>query len=227
MSAIEHCADLGADRNEGTWWEKRFGKMALDYGRTFTGHQWHANGQSAVAHLSGGRRWTLPDVTIWTSPGEHHEIKHKDPASRWWAKRVKCYGLEVYRFDALLEFRLETRTPVFYTIHDHAIAAEAGRPRSRQDPRGRVNDIADWRTVEILRLDALRRNGGAEMSTTASYVNGQRHENVPNIYWPVTEWIPLAELWARGFGAKSVADRDWLAQLQRPGVGDHRWWVDD
>ena len=132
---------------------------------------------SAVAYY--GQAWntfTLPDVTIWSFPGQHHEIKHKNPT------RDRCFGLEVYRFDALLAFANETRQDVLYTIHNHDLSG--GRD-------GQWNDIAHWFTAEVRSLETKQRRKTAN----ASYINGQRHESVPTYYWDIGLWSSLDGYW--------------------------------
>ena len=176
MSA--HCTHLKADRGLGEQWERNFCRLAGRYGLSFTPMQ-IGRAQSAQAFSRNGNSeynsYTLPDITIWTAPGQHHEIKHKDPTS-W-----DTYGLEVYRFQALLWFARETEQDVLYTIHNHALSGGRDSP---------VNDIAHWFTIDILTLD-----GSWSSETTAnSWVNGIKRE-VPIYYWPTFLWRPLAEYW--------------------------------
>jgi len=133
---------------------------------------------SAQAYLRPSTKWrhyTLPDITVWTHPGQHHEIKHKAPTS-WGA-----YGLEVYRFDALLWFADETEQAVLYTIHNHALSG--GR-------NSKTNRIEDWFTINVRALDGNWSSRGRVFS----YVNGQKRR-VPIYYWPTRLWIPLQEYW--------------------------------
>lgn len=213
---VQHCADNTLDRSEGGWWELAFGRMAVAHGRTFTAHQAHTLNRAAACSISSTQVWLLPDVTIWTSPGEHHEIKHKNAIT---LHDVPHYGLEQYRFDALLQFRFETRTPVFYTIHDWELAAAAGRLRHRDDPSARVNDIADWRTAEVVALEhtvCCRFPG-------KSYVNG-RARTVEILYWPVSLWMSLADVWRRSLVAWTVRNRATHRHVQSPHSPAFRWW---
>lgn len=135
---------------------------------------------SAIAWSRTDGTWnpfTLPDVTIWTYPGQHHEIKHKNPTSGG------RYGLERYRFDALLAFARETQQDVMYTIHNHDLSG--GR-------NGTVNSIDHWFTVNVLHLDGewqhIDENG-------VSYVNGKAETGIPILYWDMHLWLPLGWYW--------------------------------
>lgn len=112
--------DNAADREVGQYWETQFCGMARVYGKTFTPHQFRRVGSAmfygGAADLDGKTQWTLPDITVWSAPGEHHEIKHKNP------DRSGCYGLERYRLDALVRFANTTRQKVYYSIHDWEMA---------------------------------------------------------------------------------------------------------
>ena len=100
---------------------------------------------------------------------EHHEIKHKT------ATRHGQYGLEKYRFEALLDFARETNQPVKYTIHDHH-----GKRHNKE------GILADWITVDVTQLL------GAEdgIYEGPSWVNS-RERRVPIMYWNATLWEPL------------------------------------
>lgn len=172
-----HCDDNAKDRRVGAYWERQFCKMAAVRGRSFSPLQLNHSGAAAAYQRTGAKwnKYTLPDVTVWTYPGEHHEIKHKDP-TKW-----GTFGLEVYRYEALKWFATETRQDVMYTIHNHALAG--GRDV-------RQNNIAHWQTVNVLELDGrwtCRRPG-------YSWVSGEK-ELVDIYYWSTTLWTPLAEYW--------------------------------
>ena len=133
----KHCGDLSGDRRLGEYWERQFCVMMAERGKTFTPHQ-IGRQTSASAWSKTDKEYnhfTLPDVTIWTSPGEHHEIKHKN------ATKSGRFGLEHYRLDALVEFARETNQLVLYTIHDHK--------GNRDDKTNRPDD---WLTISVLRL---------------------------------------------------------------------------
>lgn len=172
---MSHCADLARDRGLGAYWERQFCVMARDYGLMFSPLQIGRSG-SAVAYK--GHDWnalTLPDVVIWTWPGQHHEIKHKNPT------RGGKFGLEQYRFRALLAFAKETQQRVFYTIHNHDLSG---------GPDAKHNDIAHWVTADVLALDGA----WDSLATMSSWVDGKRRE-VPICFWSRTIWAPLAEVW--------------------------------
>lgn len=171
----EHCKDNAKDRQTGAYWERQFCVMARDHGYMFTPMQ-IGRTSSAVAYKGKGwNAFTLPDITIWTYPGQHHEIKHKN------ATRGGLYGLEEYRLNALLSFANETRQDVYYTIHDHDKAG--GR-------NVRTNRIEDWVTANVRDIDQKWTISGRGLS----YVNGQKHE-VEIRYWPTSLWEPLQEVW--------------------------------
>ena len=170
-----HCTDLNGDRSLGAKWEANFQRAALRWGKAVTRHQVNRTGAAVAYSRISGRHYTLPDVTVWSAPGEHHEIKHKNPTSRG------KFGLEVYRFDALVWFANETGQPVYYTIHDWEHAGgkyeEANRPR-------------DWFMVDVRVLAA------APKATFAgsSWVNGVA-TTVPIHYWAKELWAPLRDVW--------------------------------
>jgi len=170
-----HCTDNGADREIGKFWERQFCLLAMRRGLMFSPMQIGRNG-SAVAYQ--GPRWkplTLPDVTVWTAPGQHHEIKHKNPTSHG------TFGLERYRLDALLAFARETEQDVMYTIHNHDLAG--GRDVQ-------INEVGHWLTVNVLELDGAWSFRGRGWS----WVNGKKQE-VEICYWPADKWVSLAEYW--------------------------------
>lgn len=178
-----HCANLVADRNVGAHWERCFCVHAAKAGKSFTPMQIGRN-ESAAWFSRPGLKWnkfTLPDVTVWTAPGEHHEIKHKAPT------RAGEFGLEVYRFDALLAFAEETGQPVLYTIHNHALSG--GRDSM-------VDRIEHWITADVRDLKGKHRTGRG-----SSWVNGKPHDDVPIYYWNARLWGPLSARWAKGRAA--------------------------
>jgi len=174
------CTDLDGDRAIGAYWERQFGIMAGELGKVFTPHQLHLTTKSASAYgLVSGRGWRhylLPDVTIWSAPGEHHEIKHKRPTPDG------CYGLELYRLDALAEFAETTGQGVYYTIHDWDSAG--GRDQQ-------ANRLEDWRYADVTDISQRSTKSGRGMS----WVHGRQKE-VEIRYWTATRFFrPLAELW--------------------------------
>jgi len=174
-----HCSNNANDRNKGAYWERQFCLLASDCGMVFTPMQLGRT-KSASAYSRVNGEWniyTLPDITIWTSPGQHHEIKHKEPTFD------NCFGLEVYRFDRLLDFANVTKQSVYYTIHNHKLNGGTDC---------RENRIEHWFTVDIRDLcnswETMRVNG-------VSWVNGERRENIHIYYWKSELWYPLSELW--------------------------------
>lgn len=180
MGNIVQCEDNKADRKIGEFWERAFCTMAARLGKSFTPMQIGHDG-AANWYILDGKRYSsrlLPDVTIWTFPGEHHEIKHKEPT------RTGKFGLEVYRFDSLLKFSAVTRQSVMYTIHNHKAAG--GRDVTQNNP-------AHWMTVEV---GVLQRNLSSPLPGD-SWVNGQKRE-VQIYYWPIVLWQPLMGFWKVG-----------------------------
>lgn len=176
-----HCQNNKNDRDTGKFWERQFCLMAGDYNKSFTPMQLKRS-ESIVAHTKNGNRWrslTLPDIVIWTKPGEHHEIKHKNPIDL--RDGGPSFGLEVYRFNALLWFANEISQNVMYTIHNHDKAG--GREVE-------VNDIDHWETANILYLNGKWHS----CRPVFSWVNGQKKE-VSIYYWPVSLWTPLKKYW--------------------------------
>lgn len=175
----QHCTNLQADRDLGGEWERNFCVIATQYGRSFTRHQFRKSGAANVETKLNGKyhSFLLPDITLWSAPGEHHEIKHKDPVPNW-----ETYGLETYRLEALIWFARETKQSVYYTIHDHRLAG--GR-------EVKINRLEDWRTVNILDLE----HSWIKEKPGASYINSKKVEDVPTRYWPTRLWIPLEDMW--------------------------------
>ena len=172
---VQQCSDLKDDRRIGEYWERQFCVMARDYGFMFTPMQIGHEG-SAVAYK--GQSWntyTLPDVTIWTYPGQYHEIKHKNPTKKG------SFGLEEYRLKALLAFAEETQQDVMYTIHNHDLTG--GKEEL-------VNAIDHWVTVNVNSLVGTQ----AGTWNGASWVDGVKRF-VPICYWPAELWQPLTEYW--------------------------------
>lgn len=176
-SQPEHCQNIQKDRDVGAYWERMFSVMAAKQGKWITPLQLGRT-ESAATYTLAGAKWQrliLPDVTVWTAPTEHHEIKHKN------ATRHGDYGLEQYRYQSLYDFAIMTGHAVMYTIHDHDLAG--GRDK-------KANQIEHWLTVDV--LDLYRHWKGP--FNNYSWVNGQRKQ-VPIYYWPKTLWMPLVEYW--------------------------------
>lgn len=156
--------------------------LALQFSRAFTAHQWARNAAAVIYYRDEsmpagqrGRSLTLPDVTVWSRPGEHHEIKHKEPTGN------AMFGLEQYRFEALVWFSKQTGQNVFYTIHNHALN------NGRDNPHNNANH---WLTANVLTLESAHH----ETADGPSWVNGARRI-VPIIYWSVDNWVRLIDLW--------------------------------
>lgn len=169
----KQCANLQADRSLGNYWEREFCTMAYHRGICFTAHQW--NNQSSASAWSKRckhKPLTLPDVTLWSAPGQHHEIKHKEP------NKHGSIGLEKYRLDALEWFFLETRQSVFYTLHRHDLAG---------GKHVKENNIDHWVTCDVSKL----LDSGYKLYNGSSWVNGVE-KRVPICYWPVGIFSPLS-----------------------------------
>lgn len=172
MSDVQ-CMDLQGDRAMGAYWERVFCEMMKEKGKTFTPLQ-IGRKFSAVAEYLDGDEWktlTLPDITVWTFPGEHHEIKHKT------ATRGGYYGLEEYRFEALLRFAEETQQRVMYTIHDHG-----GNRHSKE------NNYADWVTADVRELKGKHKHRDPNGT---SYYGGKKRTGIPILYWHKDLFLPL------------------------------------
>lgn len=185
--SLAHCEDNSTDRKIGAYWEKQFGRMAVDYGHTFTPHQF-GKGRIAASAWNASGHVVLPDITIWSGPGEHHEVKHKAPTSGG------CFGLEAYRLDSLLSFAAITLEPVYYTIHDWKLAG------ARDGRQVVENQIEHWVVCNVAVLQ--RHRGQSEWGD--SWVNGQK-SRVPILYWPTALFKPLVTLWRRGPGTSTHA----------------------
>lgn len=185
----EHCSNNDKDRKLGAEWEDKFCWWAAYYGKSFTQHQRNHNKgteQGAAGWYQPGEcvfgEWIfrpLPDITIWTHPGQHHEVKHKAPTNDG------RFGIEVYRLDSLLRFMADTSQSVYYTIHDYS------RTDGKYDPSDR---LCDWLTCDVNTLYTHR----SEPLLSPSYYNGVVCQNVPTYYWKKDLWNPLDALWTFG-----------------------------
>ena len=180
-----HASDNDADRRIGQRWERAFCQLAAGFDKVFSPHQIPHPEGAAVAYGRGDdgqwENYLLPDVTIWSAPGEHHEIKHKRPS--W----DGCYGLERYRLDALVRWANTTGQLVCYTIHDWkaagADAADTLMP----------NDLSHWFYADVI---ALTRGCTWVQENGTSWVNGKRRNDVLIWYWTAHRYFkPLSELW--------------------------------
>ena len=187
-----HLLDNAADRRCGALWERNFCLLAGLFGKAFTPHQLGRTG-AATMWKRGAHDWNpflLPDVTVWTAPGEHHEIKHKNPTTKYLGGRkvARCYGLEKYRLDALVAFRVETQQPVMYTVHDWELA---GATTSRDEM---ANDVRHWLTVDVLALSEYVARNDIQPVLMRTYVNSRNDER-EGYYWPTALWLPLEHWW--------------------------------
>jgi len=167
----DHCGDVNGDRKLGEFWEREFCKMMADTGVMLTPHQ-IGREASAQAYSIREDKWnlfTLPDITIWSAPGEHHEIKHKT------VTKYGSYGLEEYRLQALIDFAYETTQAVYYTIHDH------GGNRC-----GNTNRREEWVSADVRKLH----DASHYESIGPSYVGG-RKKMVNVWYWNRKLFHPL------------------------------------
>jgi hypothetical protein len=185
------CQNLAADRAIGDYWERQFCKLAAGTGRSFTPHQIgrDQSAQAAYRHAGKYHTATLPDITLWTSPGEHHEIKHKDKAGGG------TFGLEHYRIDALKWFAEETGQSVYYTIHCYDFV---NLPTRLERKECKENNPAHWLTASILDLVERSHNVSSRGRGAESWVNGKRTENIATWYWSSDLFAPLTTLWGQG-----------------------------
>lgn len=173
------CTDNKADRKTGRYWEEQFCNLAFIYRGAMSPNQIGRN-KSAIFYDknpngSGYRTLTLPDVVIWAKPVEHHEIKHKNPT------KDGCYGLEVYRFEALKRLAEISNQLVMYTIHNHDLTS------SRHD---KENNIDHWITVPVLWIDKK----WDRIAPGWTWIDGEK-EMADIIYWDTGLWSPLLKWW--------------------------------
>jgi hypothetical protein len=157
--------------------------MAGQRGMFVTPHQFGKE-QAATAFQFNGydvNRMLLPDVTLWAAGGHHHEIKHKAP----WGRSQLFFGLEKYRFNALLAF-VDMGNDVYYTIHRHDWAG--GRDV-------RENHIEHWVTAHIAHLHDAIESGRALSSSWSSWMNGRKKDNVSGWKFHENLFVPLMDVW--------------------------------
>lgn len=176
-----HCGNLTKDRELGERWEKNFGQLVMRHGLTATAHQIGREESASAWYLDENgkkQRVILPDVVVWSFPGQHHEIKHKNPSRAGW------FGLEKYRFDSLRWFQNETKQAVFYTIHNHNLSG--GRD-------GLENNLDHWVTASVTVLDqswAYIAEADTPSRLNRSYCNGKTIYTTM-YYWKTSIFIPL------------------------------------
>jgi len=178
------------DRELGKLWEKNFCDLANWYGKAFFAIQIGRTG--AATWSQGNRAQLLPDITIYQSPCEHHEIKHKNPTapSRF---RERRYGYEAYRVYHLVKFHKTCEQPVFYTVHDWELTlSQIPTVGVRSSGIWMPNALQHWRTVDFTVLLATMQQTTPEHFDT--YVNGEMTKR-PGFYWPITLWQGLDEVW--------------------------------
>jgi hypothetical protein len=176
--------DNARDRATGDYWERQFCIMAAERGMAVIGHQMGRSGSASFYEKDQGGKWFhygLPDVTILSNPGQHHEIKQKNRT------QDHMYGYEYYRLEYLIRLAHITGQPVYYTIHDW----EDARGKDAHD---RVpNDIRHWWTANAL---DLARGCSKRIKEDDSYVDREKREDVEMWYWKRSVFFqPLAELW--------------------------------
>ena len=175
----KRCQNLSVDRASGKYWEREFCVMAYKRGKIFTPHQWQRS-ESAVAYGKHFKFLTLPDVTIWSSPGEHHEIKNKNPSKRGY------YGLEKYRIDALVEFDKACIGDVLYTIHNWE---KAGLKNGKQEGENRIEDWFCSLCHELYETPDYKNHNDT------SWVNGVQRTDIEIWYWEAERFYPLSSYW--------------------------------
>jgi hypothetical protein len=166
------------DRKVGAFWEGNFCQL-LPIGTKYTRHQLHRT-RAAIKEWIGenGKIHTspLPDVTVFHGLGResNHELKHKNPTS------CGQFGLEVYRFEAMLQHATDAFGGANYTIHDW------------QKNGGKVvlsNDIHHWVTASFLDL----KEPDGYSTEWGSWVDGRWTENVPMYFWNQKRFLPLSD----------------------------------
>lgn len=163
----------------------RFCRLAAEHGRVLTAHQIASPRGSASAWggpITDGSvsRYLLPDVTVWSAPGEHHEIKHKNQT------RDGCYGLELYRLEALVRWANTTGQSVYNTIHDWE---HAGATDKWVDT---PNRIEDWLCADVAVISKRSTKGGYEWSWRNGIWSWEEMR-----YWSAHIYFrPLAEIWS-------------------------------
>lgn len=173
-AVARHVAD---DRNLGAFWEGMFCQL-LPRGTKFVRHQLDKSRSAVKEWIDGNgsiQTTPLPDVTVYHGLGREssHEIKTKNPS------RSGQFGLEVYRFEALLQHARDSSGGANYTIHDWGKAG--GKHRTE-------NDIGHWITASFLDLEKRDRYS----TEYSSWVDGVWTENVPMYFWNKDRFMPLS-----------------------------------
>lgn len=184
---------VAENRAIGAIWERKFCEMAGMFGRSFTAHQIGRNDSAQIISYNGGRwnSFTAPDVTVWSYPGEHHEIKHKDPTIR---KDTFVFGLEEYRLNALVWFANETKQAVQYTIHNYGLQHTDDKltrsQRRSHQKHNQHNTIEHWFTANVL----LLRQTVFHRERDESICNGKSIDTTI-LYWPIGIFTNLFYFW--------------------------------
>lgn len=177
---MKQCEDNAADRKIGAEWENRFCARALGFNRIYTRHQEGKRG-AAKATSPSGKIVTLPDVTLWSWHSEHHEIKHKT------TNEHGAYGLELYRYESLIQFGKAVGGGVYYTIHDH-----------RGSRRSTLDRPEDWLTACVFSLPKPEPlSVGCRVFPGWTWRDG-RKARAQICYWPASLWVPLERFWREG-----------------------------
>lgn len=170
-------------RESGALWERNFCVLAAMHNKEFTPHQLVRKEGAAVSWRQEGNGWRkqlLPDVVVWSAPGEHHEIKHKNKMNNG------CYGYEAYRLHELVRFANTTGQRIYYTIHDWELAGAS----SSIDPM--ANRIEDWLCADVADLSRSRTGE----FTGRSIIGGVMKSDVRQFMWDASRYFrPLADVW--------------------------------
>jgi hypothetical protein len=185
QSPSRHLHSNPDDRELGKLWEQQFCRLAAWYGKAFVPQQ--IGRDTAARWYTGSNAALLPDITIFSAPGEHHEIKHKNPTPDY-RPRLRSYGYEAYRLRPLLIFRRVTQQPVLYTVHDWELAGV------KHSDVPMPNIVHHWRTVDVLTLEAYLKDHHIPPERVDTWLNGEKAKCL-GYYWPVNIWIALDAWW--------------------------------
>lgn len=100
-------------REVGSKWEKEFAKIVGARGALYCLHQEDRDKSATFHFYEDGtlKSKPLPDVTVFTSPGFHAEVKHKSPTRTGWI------GLERHRIAAMRMLADASGQHVLYVVH--------------------------------------------------------------------------------------------------------------
>ena len=122
--------------------------------------------------MINGKRVLTPDASC-PQFKHHYEIKHKYPS------QTNHFGLEQYRFKALLDFAHNTQGRVFYVIHNS---------RGADNIHEKLNRLDDWSLASAGHLE----RSISHIAEGFSLVDG-RYQRVPICYWRVEAFHPLRD----------------------------------